>query len=133
MYDNTDSGLTSTTVQGAVDELNKGLMNKTVYNGAWTSGGTSSIGARLTDILTLPKGTYLVTLTIPYVESGSPIISLQIGSSTETPDRFMTRMYGTIVKVIELTEETQIYGQSQGSTSVSYSYFARGGIQAVRL
>lgn len=126
------TNIEATTAGTELTALNNGL-NPQIYEGAWISGGTSSIGARLTDILTLPKGTYLVTLTIPYVESGSPIVSLRIGSSTETPDRFMTRVYGTIVKIIELTEETQIYGQSHGSTSVSYSYFARGGIQAVRL
>lgn len=116
------------TITGAINALSNSLL---VLRGAWITSSTAGLNIKLTDTLTLPKGSYLLILTTPGVSSGT--LSVGFGGLGSL-NRYTTREYDNAIAYVEnVAENSTVYGVSTGSAAVSYNYLERGGILAIRL
>ena len=118
------------TLTGAINALSNNLL---VLRGAWITSSTAGLNIKLTDTLTLPKGSYLFILTTPGISSGTLSVGFG-GTAAANVNRYTTRDYSNAIAYVENVEEgSTLYGVSTGSAAVSYNYLERGGILAIRL
>jgi len=106
------------------------------YSASWTASSSSATSVQLTDKLILPKGTYLIAVGTPYVQTSAVTIGLRVGASTDltTLTTCPVNAYTKASFIIQLTaDSTQIYVNSQSSASVTYTQPTRGSLKAVRL
>lgn len=105
------------------------------YSGAWAAESSAATGTQLTEILTLPKGTYLIVVNSPYVNTANLTVALSINNTTNanTTVTFRTGAYTQSANIVQLTAQSTVKAISQSSASVSLTYTERGGIKAIRL
>ena len=114
----------------------------TVYTAAWTANSSAANNLKLTDTITLPYGTYVVTLKTPGVTSGYGGIHLEYdnnGTATAL-DSFSICLGGSFSAesiVINLNPtpltEYEIWIATSFSASCTYSYKERGGLRAIKI
>lgn len=102
----------------------------TYLKGAWTSTGTSTLNQRLTDVLTLSAGFWLVHLKTP-VCSGTTTW----GISTDSNLFYQGGSYfdGLAMVKVPAGSTVQAYIFSSASAVISYSNMERGFIEAIKL
>ena len=110
----------------------------TAYSAAWKVSSTSSAGTALTNDMSVPAGTYVVTLSVPQVSaatsvgihganaSGGADLGLNIWANVPSG-------YSQVSAIVTLSVAAKLKGIAGASASVSYSNTTRGGIKAVRL
>lgn len=103
----------------------------------WIATSSSASGTRLTDILTLDAGQYLLVGHIPYA-GGTDLFDfvLYVNGSIDNNSRTVLRKtYDQFVYSITLTEQSTVYLASGTSTSVSWNsqYIDFGGLDAILL
>lgn len=105
------------------------------YSAAWTATSSSASGTVLTDTLTLPKGTYLIAVGTPYVQSATGLACLQIGTAADlsTLVTMPVNAYTKASYIIQLTSQKSVYLLTQSSASLTFSNTDRGSLKAVRL
>ena len=107
-----------------------------VYTADWTANSSNNYGLRMTDTMTLPKGTYVVVMKIPYVASGTfGGAQLFYGSGTLLDSRSIcvvgSQQVATVI--ISLYAEFTIYIATAGSASCTFNYLERGGLVAIKI
>lgn len=105
------------------------------YEASWTATASSASGARLTDSITVPKGTYLIAVGSPYVQSASIAVGLRVNSATDltTLVTLPVNAYTKASFILKFTSDSTIYVLSQSSASCTFTAPARGSLKAVRL
>lgn len=103
----------------------------------WIATSSSASGTRLTDILTLDAGQYLLVGHIPYA-GGTDLFDfvLYVNGSIDNNSRTVLRKtYDQFVYSITLTEQSTVYLASGTRTSVSWNsqYIDFGGLDAILL
>lgn len=117
------------TVAQELQTLNKGLIE--IYYGAWIRSSTSALDVRLTDILTVNKGTYLLILNTPPA-SASPTVGFSVnGSGIQKYSTGHRNSYTTILDIE--SDNTPVYAKTASSANVTYSTIAEGGIYLVKI
>lgn len=103
-----------------------------VYEAAWI--GTSSTQANLTDSITLPKGTYVIVVTILVMATeGTGTCVVKFNGSVDTGAYKKMYSYDSKTLIRKLGEQTSIQVASGASTNVGISYLERGGLKAIRI
>ena len=105
------------------------------YSASWTATSSSATGTVLTGTITLPKGTYLIAVGSPYVQSAAALVGLRIGSSTDLTT-LMTLPVNAYTKgsfIVQLTAQQSVYLLTQSSASCTFTAPDRGSLKAVRL
>lgn len=115
--------------------LTSQLHSHNYYSGAWAATSSAATNVQLTEILTLPAGTYLIVVNSPYVNTANLTVALSINNTTNvnTTVTFRSGAYTQSANIVQLTAQSTVKAISQSSTSVSLTYTERGGIKAVRL
>lgn len=110
------------------------------YSAAWIAESTTASGTQLTNILSLPKGTYFIVVATPYSSNTKATMGLRIGNATPvtTMSSLPNSSYTRVPYIIQITptppaETVDVYAISQSSASVDFSYTERGSITAIRL
>lgn len=129
-YDNAESGMTATNVQGALDELSNGLT--TIYEGAWTATSSAANNTQLTEKITLPKGIYLVFLSLPNV-AGSVVSTGLYNTLGLSIPLYVTQANGTGCRPVRVESENSFWIASTTSQTMTFSYLERGYIQALKI
>jgi hypothetical protein len=136
MYDNSDSGLEATKVQGAIDEV-AGVLGAigTVSSANWIASTSTAGNTQLTDYLSLIKGTYLVIVAYPVLGNNDMFISSIDGANISKWGASFINMQSqqSAVNIVRANADTQIRILSMQSFSQSFSYLDRGGLFAIRL
>lgn len=106
------------------------------YKAAWTASEAVGISVRLTDILTLPAGTYIVSMGCPYCSDLT--MEICIGFSAKmaigSGNTFIKACYGTVTMLAQFTTTTNLSVLTAASnTNAKWSYLDRGGIAAIRI
>lgn len=103
----------------------------TTYTASWTATSTSGGSARVTNSITLPAGTYIVSLRMPIASQST---ALYFGLSINSIKYGATYANQGIASfIVTLTQEAAIYGVAGMSNSTNYSYIERGYLSAVRI
>ena len=109
----------------------------TLYQGAWVATETTGISQRYTETITLPAGTYVVSVVLPYASVGSEnqiCIGFSAKMAIGTGNTFLRAAYGCATMLATFTTTTQLYVISAASNnSATWGYLDRGGIAAVRI
>lgn len=129
-YDNAESGMTATNVQGALDELSTGLT--TIYEGAWTATSSATTNTQLTEKITLPKGIYLLFASLPNA-TGSVISTGLTNTLGLTIPLYISTANGTACRPIRVESENSFWFQSTTVQTMTFSYLERGYIQALKV
>lgn len=113
----------------------KELINRgKYYSAAWTADSSSAWGTRLTENLTLPKGTYVIMCKIPIVTGNFTGVALMTSSGVISDfDQIVTGSQQSTVLIEKFDTEKTVYLGTAGSGVCSYSYKDRGGMRAIRI
>ena len=99
--------------------------------GAWTATASGGVNTRLTAIITLTEGSWLIHFKVP-VATGSLLYGISVDSNTF----YNGGMYFDGIAICKVpagqTQDAYITC-AQGSQSVTYSYLERGFIEALKL
>ena len=137
--------VTETNLQGAVEELDAGLVAVnasltkmgTYYTTEWTASSTAGTNEQLTSKVTLPVGVYILVGSAPVlsVNTGLPInlladnlsyidfVGTYVNITTRSPICFMVRV----------TTATQVWLKTNYSSSVSYTNISESKLRYIRL
>ena len=116
--------------------LNELVNRGQYYAAAWTATSTNSNGARLTDDITLPKGTYILSAKVPVVTSGTfPGVVLKQSGGTDLENGSLAALGSQMEAsfIVKLSAQKTVYMAVAGSAACSYSYLERGWLRAVRI
>lgn len=103
--------------------------DKTLYEAAWTATSSNAYGTQLTQKVTVPPGTYIVSASLPTISTGTFMAGIDPMS-----DNFVNGpMYTCASFLARFTSSTQLYLKAGGSTSCTFSNLARGGLKALRI
>ena len=106
------------------------------YSATWTANSSNANDAYLTDTVTIPPGTYIITVKYPSV-STTCWTSVKYGSGVGTLlDSYSVFCGGSSSSnafVITIPSEFTIWVASSMSSSCTYTYKERGGLRAVRI
>ena len=118
----------------------KATIGKT-YVGAWVASETNGTNTQVyTEEITLPAGTYVVSVVTPYAgisdiaSVGDIMIRIGSGFLIGTGTTVIKSQYGAVTLLAAFSAETKLSVKS-GSTknSATWSYLDRGGIAAIRI
>lgn len=107
-----------------------------IYKGAWIATECTGISQRYTEVITLPPGTYIITVNAPYCSdmTGRVCIGFSAKLALGSGNTFIDSAYGFFTTVATFTTTTNLCCTSAASNnSASWSYLDRGGIAAVRI
>lgn len=120
-----------------VDEFKQLTGIGTMYKGAWIAEETTGIGQRYTDYITIPPGTYIVSVVLPYASVGygnKICIGFSASMAIGTGNTFLDAAYGCATMLATFTVTTNLCVISAASSnSATWGYLERGGIAAVRV
>lgn len=106
------------------------------YSAAWTATSSNAIHTQLTDSVTLPKGTYVIVVTSPTVQTAAVTIGLRVGGSMDLASyaTFPVNSHSKATYIMELTAaSTAIFVTAEQSASVTFANITRGSLKAVRV
>lgn len=107
----------------------------TVLTATWIASSTSAVGVKVTNSITLPKGTYLVVARTPYISNGNPLLGLR-KDGIEDLAQLMNGsqgQYASGVFAVQSSGGESIALYTSGSLSVTYDALARGSLTAIRI
>lgn len=136
IYDNSESGLDSTKVQGAIDDIASELSPiGSVSSASWTASTSTAISVVLTNYLPLAKGTYLVIVAYPVLANNDLFLSYLDGENISKWGGSYINMQSqqNTIRIVRANADTQIRVLSGQSFSQNFSYLDRGGIFAIRI
>ena len=112
-----------------------GIALGTIYEGAWTASSSSANARVLTEEITLPKGTYVVTIREP---SANAAFTISLYDTVHgTGDRYFTFPQtgglGSASCIVNMTSAGTVRVQSAQSGAVTFSYLERGKLQAIKI
>lgn len=119
-----DSGFLSSSVVGAL------------YKGAWIASAATGIGQSYTETITLPAGTYVVSVVAPYCADMSARVCIGFSASMAigVGNTFIDAAYGAVTMLAKFTTQTNLRVISAASANTAtWGYLDRGGIAAVRI
>lgn len=97
------------------------------YTASWTATSSNANNQRVTDSITLPAGTYILSLKIPACSQESPL------AFAVHPIGMYAKGQSITTTIVTLSAQTTIYGVTNMSQSTSYTYTERGYLKAVRI
>lgn len=105
------------------------------YEAAWTATESSATGTQLTDSVTVPKGTYLVSLASPYVQGAMILVGIRVNSATDIGSMVSmpTGMYTKASFIMTFSSDSTIYALTQSAASATFANTNRGGLKLVKL
>ena len=106
------------------------------YKADWICSEASGIDQRYTDSITLPAGTYIVSVVAPYCSdmAGRVCIGFSAGMAIGVGNTFIDSAYGAVAMLARFTSTANLYVKSAASSnSAKWSYLERGGLAAVRI
>ena len=107
-----------------------------LYKGAWIATETTGISQHYTEVITLPPGTYVITVNAPYCAdmTGRVCIGFSAKLALGSGNTFIDSAYGFFTTVATFTTTTNLCCNSAASNnSATWSYLDRGGIAALRI
>lgn len=109
----------------------------TLYKANWIAEKTTGISQKYTDILTLPAGTYILSVVLPYASVGhgnkicigfSAKVAIGVGNT------FLDASYGCCAMLATFETTTNLCVTSAASNnSAEWAYLDRGGLAALRI
>lgn len=109
----------------------------TLYKGAWIATETTGISQQYTEYITLPPGTYIVSVVLPYASVGSEneiCIGFSANMAIGVGNTFLKAAYGCTTMLAQFSKTTSLCVRSAASAnSATWGYLDRGGIAAVRI
>lgn len=102
------------------------------YTASWTATSSNANNQRVTDSITLPTGTYILSLKIP-VCSQESTLAFSVDPIGMSAGGIYAKGQTIITSVATLSAQTTIYGVTNMSHSTSYTYTERGYLKAVRI
>lgn len=109
----------------------------TLYIGAWTATKTEGISQLYTERITVPAGTYIISVVLPYAKMGHGnqiCIGFTAKMAIGTGNTFLDASYGCTTQLATFTTATSIGVMSAASAnSAEWDYLDRGGIAALRI
>lgn len=103
--------------------------DKTLYSAAWTATSSNAYGTLLTQKVTVPPGTYIVTASLPTISTSTYMAGIEPSADTYINGP----MYTKTSFVMQFASSTQLYMISAGSTACTFSNLGRGGLKALRI
>ena len=106
------------------------------YSAAWTADSSSANKAVLSDTITLPAGTYVVSILLPYISTSVFYCSLFNASTNDIVNGKWFHGGGSSsskTSILKLTAQTSVRICASQSATCTFSYKERGGLVAVRL
>lgn len=105
------------------------------YEAAWTATESSATGTQLTDSITVPKGTYLISVASPYVQGAMILAGIRVNSATDIGSMISmpTGMYTKASFIMTFSSDSTIYALTQSAASATFANTNRGGLKLVRL
>ena len=140
-FDSMELGQLATTLSEALGIQNslgggtrEGPVIGQVYSTGWTATRTSSLDARVTGDLRLPKGTYICFLKVPVASQTVLFFEVFAGSAnTNHAGNVSGAGQGVFSCIVELSQDTTVYGVAKMSTDTTYTYTERGYLKALRI
>ena len=109
----------------------------TLYKGAWIAEKTEGISQAYTETLSLPAGTYIVSVVLPYAKVGHGnqiCIGFSANMAIGVGNTFLDASYGCTTMLATFTTTTNLRVNSAASAnSAEWAYLERGGIAALRI
>lgn len=137
MADLTQTGAEVQAILNSVaDKADKSVVGA-FYKADWIATETSGISQRYTNSITLPAGTYIVSVVLPYASEGADNL-ICIGFSAKmaigSGNTFLKAAYGATTMLAQFTQTTNLYVLSAASAnSAKWGYLDRGGLAAIRI
>lgn len=105
------------------------------YEASWTATESSATGTQLTDSITVPKGTYLISVASPYVQGAMILAGIRVNSATDIGSMISmpTGMYTKASFIMTFSSDSTIYALTQSAASATFANTNRGGLKLVRL
>lgn len=105
------------------------------FEAAWTATESSATGTQLTGSVTVPKGTYLVSLASPYIQGAMILVGIRVNSATDIGSMVSmpTGVYTKASFIMTFSSDSTIYALTQSAASATFSNTNRGGLKLVRL
>ena len=103
--------------------------DKTLYEAAWTATSSNAYGTLLTQKVTVPPGTYIITASLPTISTNTFMAGIEPSANTYINGP----MYTKASFVMQLASSSQLYMISSGSTACTFSNLGRGGLTALRI
>lgn len=107
----------------------------TVLTATWIASSTSATGIKVTNSITLPKGTYLVVARTPYISTGNPLLGLRKTGSEDLAQLMSGTQgqYAQGVFTVQSSGDESVALYTSSSFSVTYDALARGSLTAIRI
>lgn len=109
----------------------------TLYKGAWIAEKTEGISQKYTEIITLPAGTYIISVVLPYAKVGHGnqiCIGFSANMAIGMGNTFLDASYGCTTQLAVFTTTTNLCVTSAASANTAeWAYLERGGIAALRV
>ena len=104
------------------------------YSVGWTATRTNSNNARVTGDLKLPKGTYVCFLKVPIASQNTLYFEIYTGSANNQYAGNISGAGQSVFScILELSQETTVYGITNMSMDTTYTYTERGYLKAIRI
>ena len=111
------------------DDISTVLGN--VYSASWTASSSTANGSQLTESITLPPGTYIITGQFPGMSTAG------VFGYHNIPNKYCYATADTDCEtntiIITLTETTQIWLTSATASTMTFTNLERGGLTAIRI
>lgn len=107
-----------------------------VYKGAWIATECTGISQHYTDAITLPAGTYIISVVAPYCADFTARVCINFSAKLAigTGTTFIDAAHGTTAMIATFTDTTSLWVLSGASNNeATWSDLDRGGIAAVRI
>jgi hypothetical protein len=104
----------------------------TVYTASWTATSTNANNVRVTNKITLPKGTYMFVLKCP-VCSQEAALAFTVNPFGTTNGGMFARGQSVVTTVQTLSQLTEVYAETAMSQATTYTYTERAYLTAVRI
>ena len=98
----------------------------TIYVRSWTATSSSAYGTTVTDLVTIPPGTYIIAITTPPASADFGVGFL--GAYVTVPAGG-----GTFTQLIQISQSAQVRPFISQSASVTFSYIERGSMRIIRI
>lgn len=99
----------------------------------WTATESEAVGTELTQRLSLKRGVYFVTCSLPVFSKGLPVRFRNFTKQQDFGALFVASTYGTFSTVLSSNVDCEIGVVSQGSTAITITAITNANITAVQI
>lgn len=104
------------------------------YDAAWTAASSSANSTRLSDYITIPAGTYVVTIAMPVISTSTFTCGLMNSSGGNVGAIFCAGgSHMSRTAILQPVAPITICIGSAQSSACNFTYRERGGLRAVRI